>query len=134
MRSPYAIFGTSRTLETDGVWLDFGDFKFKIARAGGANRHYQRVLDEKLSAVRPQVQTGTLPEEVDLKLSAEVFAETVLLGWENVTDRAGKIIPFTKENAVALLLDLPDLHSYLRREANNFARFRDAEQRSTAKN
>ena len=37
MTSPYDIFKTDATTETEGLVLDYGDFQIRIARAGGSS-------------------------------------------------------------------------------------------------
>jgi len=65
---------------------------------------------------------------------AEVYAETVLLGWTGVADENGTPLPFTKENCVKLLTDLPDLFRDIQEQAQRVANFRAADLEADAKN
>ena len=51
----------------------------------------------------------------------------MVLGWKGVTDRDGNELPFTKDNVVTLLTDLPDLFNELRNEATRQSNFRVTE-------
>lgn len=134
MAGPYSVFKTDKTLEREGIVLDYGDFKIKIARAGGANIAFQRALAEKVRPYRRQIDAGTLPDDVAEKLFLEVYAESVVLGWEGVTDENGEPLPFTKENAVKLFSDLPDLFRDVQNQAASIANFRAEVTENTAKN
>lgn len=113
-KGPYETFGTDKEAETDGIDLDYGSFKIRVARAGGSNRKYQAALDARLRPYRRQIASGTLSEEIGEKVLREVFAETVVLSWDNVTDRKGDPIPFSRENVKKLFEDLPDLFADIR--------------------
>jgi len=75
-----------------------------------------------------------LSDDLAKKITKEVFVSTVLLGWKNVTDAEGKDLPFSKENALKLFHDLPDLYEDLVRQSNNANTFKDAEMEVEAKN
>ena len=42
--------------------------------------------------------------------SPDKFVKDVLLGWENITDLDGNVIPFSEEIAIKLFKDLPMLY------------------------
>jgi len=132
-RSVYEAFETSKSLESDGVVVDFGDFKFILARAGGSNRKFNAAVERRMRPHRRALQAGTLDPEVGDRIAAECFAEAVVLGWEGVTDRQGNPLPFTRENCVQLLLDLPDLFADLRTQATNLSNFLAAEREDMGK-
>jgi hypothetical protein len=128
--SLHQVFKTDSTAETEGVWIEepSGDAskpaRFKIARAGGSNRKYQRIWDLKTKPFRRLMDLGQLDDATSDRIYAEVYAEAVVLGWENVTDAEEKGLPFTKDACVALLLELPELFADLRVQANRLAPFR----------
>ena len=126
-RNVYAAFETSKPLESDGIAVDYGDFRFTIARAGGSNRRYLYALERKMRPHRRALAAGVLDEEVATRLLAEAYAEAVILGWDGVTDRDGNALPFTRENCVRLLLDLPELFADLREQAEAASNFLAAE-------
>lgn len=134
MTSPYAMFGTSKDIETKGITLDFGDFIFHIARAGGSNKKYTKAMERIFKKHRKALQTGTLPPEVQNKLMIEVFAESVVLGWTGVVDAEGNEMPFNKENVVKLFTDLPELFQQVLDDAQNFQLFKEEENNDIAGN
>ena len=128
-KGPYELFKTDEDIENKGVSLNYGNFKIVVARAGGSNKKYLNLLEAKLRPYRRQIQTGTLDQETDVRVLAEVYAETVVLGWEGVTNEDGESIPFTKPNIIKLLTELPDLFADLRAQANNVSLFRSEDAR-----
>jgi len=134
MTSPYSLFATDNKLETDGITLDYGAFKIRIARAGGANRKFQQVLEAKLKPHRRQIQTETLADELAHRLIIEAYAEAVLLGWDGVVDAAGQPLAFTRDNAIRLMTDLPDLFRDVQEQATKAALFRKLADEAAEKN
>lgn len=136
MQSIYDLFATDPKAEAgEGLVLDYGAFgRITIRRAGGANRAFARTLEARLRPYRRQMQAGTLDEAVAERLLAEVYAETVLLGWEGIRGRDGQEIAFSASAAAKLLTDLPELFRDIQEQAQKAANFRAAELAETAKN
>ncbi|MCQ8781722.1 hypothetical protein [Mangrovibrevibacter kandeliae] len=107
----YEQFSTDQDAESGrGISLRYGEgINITIHRAGGANRKFLRRYEAKTKPYTRQIQNGTMDEEVSRQLMAELYAETVIVGWEGVTDREGNPLQFNVENATKLLLDLPEL-------------------------
>jgi hypothetical protein len=127
----YSQFKTNANLEIDGIWIEYGindkgkPIRIKIARAGGNNKAFTKAMERVTRPYRRAIQSGTLSNEVAEKLYREAFAETVVLGWENVEGPNGVALMFTKDNAVQLFNDLPDLFVDLRDQASQAALFRE---------
>lgn len=133
--NPYALFKTDQNLEAgQGVKLEYDGFSITIHRAGGGNRKYQTVFSSKIAPHRRKVDQGTLAEDVMRRVLAETYAESVITGWENVTDEQGKPIEFTTENVTKLLLDLPELFNDIINSATDLKNFRAAAIEADAKN
>lgn len=130
----YDMFKTDEKHESNGIELDYGDCQIRIARAGGSNKKYGDLLSKRLKPYRRQMDTGTMDNTVAEKILAEVYAETVIIGWTNVKDREGNVMKFTKENCVKLLLDLPELFRDIQEQASKVANFREAEIEEDTKN
>src|SRR3546814_20085601 len=114
MASPYELFGTDTKSEKDGIILDFGEFWLRIARAGGANKKFGRVLDAKMQPHRRAMQSGTLDDDLATRLLAEAYAEAVILAWGSaehgdgtITGKDGGSLALPRENVIGLLLALP---------------------------
>lgn len=123
----YSAFGTVKQYEQEGVTLDLGVAKFRIRRAGGVNRRYSVVLAQKLRPHRRALDAGVLAEDVSASILMETYFETVVIGWEGVTDEEGNSLPYTLENFKKVMTDLPDLWSILMREADTMKNFQAEE-------
>jgi hypothetical protein len=138
--SLYKQFKTDENVEKDGVWLQYGlasNGKYtsiRIARAGGSNMKYQRLLEKKTKPYRRQLQMDMADEKVIESVLIEVYAEAVILDWENVEGPDGQMIPFSKENCIKLLRDLPDLFADIREQSTKNALFRAEIREQDAKN
>ena len=121
----YKQFQTSTEHEKEGVWLDLDDAgSFKLARAGGGNKRYQKRLEALMKPYRRAIQTETLSDEKANELLRQVFADAVILDWEGVTGPDGKPLECTRENVIQLLTDLPDLFATIRDTAQNESVYR----------
>lgn len=144
MVSPYKLFKTDPDREVQGVVINYGDEAwFKVARAGGANKRYLTVMADRLKPFRRQIQTETMDEKVADSIVMEVFAETVLLGWgskvgdedvDYIEGPDGERLEFSKENAIRVLTDLPELYRELRAESERLATFTALGKEGDAKN
>ncbi len=127
-KSIYDLFERDEDMETKGIWQNFGPYgKFLIARAGGANARFLSMLSKTMEPYQRQIQKNMLPEDVANELLINVFARTVILGWEGVIDKDGKAIEYSYEACVKLLTDLPDFFIDMREEATRIQNFRSAE-------
>jgi hypothetical protein len=140
----FTMFGTDKNAEKTGVWINYGDVKFLVARAGGSNIEYAERLKAKIRPLRNQIERDTLPKAEDDRITAEVYAETVIKdvqvltsegSWERgLPTEDGKVVPLTREGLVALLLELPDLFRDLRVQANDAVKFTKEQETADAKN
>lgn len=133
----YLQFKPNTTREREGIFLEYGFLKtpdgeadesrpvrIKIARAGGANTAFTKRLDARIKPYRRQLQTETMDNGIAQKLMREVFAETVVLGWENVQDENGNDLEFNVPNCIKIFTDLPDWFADVQLQAQNGALFR----------
>jgi hypothetical protein len=138
----HKAFATSKKLETEGITLEYHDpdepnvppVKILIARAGGANTAYDKALDKKTKSIRRQIAASAVSMHEIRRITREVYAETVLLGWTNVNDDEGKPLAFNYDNAVQLLTELPDLFDDIQQQANMAQLFRGVQIEEDAKN
>jgi len=124
--STYKKFKNSDRLEKDGIVLDLGDSgKFRIARAGGENKSYQARLEAAMRPHRRALQNNSMSNDAAEDILKGVIIDTVLLGWDGVTDFEGKPMSFSKQNAATLFDDLPDLFAAIRDAASDGNLFRE---------
>lgn len=157
MSSLYQQFKSDNNLEREGILLQYGfstnvkarlvaeglseadaevraATTIRIARAGGANSNFQKRMEHVVKPFRRQIQTETIDAKQAEKLVRQVYAETVVLGWENVDDAEGNPMPYSVENCKKLFDDLPDLFADIQEQAQRAALFRAEIRESTAGN
>lgn len=141
--SMYDKFKTDENREVNGIILDYGDFRVRVARAGGQNKRYAKVLEAKSRPYQRAIQTETINFELQLSILREVYAESVILKWETlvggdwkegIEGEDGKLLPVTVPNLVATFEALPDLFSDIRAQADRQALFRADLLKDQAKN
>lgn len=126
--SLYKMFKTDEKNETGGIDLDYGAAgKIRIARAGGNNRKYRKLIDERLKPYRRQLRGGTMDDAVADRVIAEVYADSVIIGWEGVVDENGNALEYNRANVIKLLTDLPDLFKDIQEQAIEVSNFLQAE-------
>jgi hypothetical protein len=135
MSSIYRKFKQDKAIERDGIELEYGDGAvFKIARAGGANKAFKTRMEQLQRKYKRQLHHGLLTEEQGRAILIAVYADTVILGWDGVTDEDDNPLDFTRENVVRVLSDLPDLFDDIRSQAEDAGLFRETLQELDAKN
>lgn len=138
----YKQFNTDTKRERDGINLQYGfvdeaqtkPIQIRIARAGGSNAAYKRVLENRVKPYRRQIQNETLDLDTMTAIMREVYAETIVLGWNNVQDAEGNDMAFSKENVIKLFTDLPELFEDVQNAASTQALFRQETLEQEAKN
>jgi len=151
MANPYNMFKTDPQLESEtGIILDYGDFRFRVGRAGGANKKYSKLIEARMKPHQRALTAGTLDEAVATRILVEVFSSTVIfdcdvLDKEKSTDdnpvyipgiisETGEVLPDEVQNRVSCLLNLPELFLDIRKQANDFTLFLLSQQEEIAKN
>lgn len=133
--STYKRFQTDKSIETSGIWVDYGEAgRYKIARAGGGNKAYLRSAEAFRRKYRTQIDLDIMSNEAALAAAIEIYAESILLDWEDVTGPDGEPLEFTRENVVRVFTDLPDLFSAIQGDAMNAQLFRRHVDEIDAKN
>lgn len=128
--SLYKNFKTDTTMEKEGILLDYGQnddgtsIRIRIARAGGANQRYLKRMDYLSRPYRHQLQRETLDAKTMENIVRQAYAETIVLGWENVQDEDGADIEFSVENALKLFKDLPELFDDIQKASQKIALFK----------
>lgn len=134
MTSMYEMFTTDSKLERGGVIIDYGSFRVTIARAGGSNKKFARVLTEKTKPYRRSMQTETMANDVAERVMREVYADAVILNWETLVEddwqqgmesSTGDLLPFTRDNVLKTITALPELFADISEQANKVAIYRE---------
>lgn len=134
MSSTYKAYSLDPKSETDGVWQTMrSGARVKIRYENSFRvQEAARRLDRKYRAL--MMSEGGLPANIQAEREAALCASDIVADWEGVTDENDNPIPFSGENVLKVLTDLPEFRRdivYMARLAENF---RLAEQAELAKN
>lgn len=134
--SGYGSFRSDLEAERQGVTMDYGQFRVTIARAGGANASFERILERLTKPYRRAIQLETLPAEISDKIMKEAIARAVVLNWEVLADDGtwkqgiedpdtGEVLEFTAENVMKVFQhpEVQNLYHDLRVQSNKEALF-----------
>lgn len=119
----------SRAIEA-GEWVDnlpeMGDLELHVRGLGNSEyrAHYAKIVE---ALPRADKIDGRPTPEAAERVVVECIVETILLGWRGVEDDAGAPVPFSKDQARALLTD-PDFRPF--RDAVSLAASRVADSRA----
>jgi hypothetical protein len=111
----YKQYKTDSNVEQEGIVLEVGVNSkgematMRIARAGGANVAFAKLVEQRLKPHKRAIQTETLDKKVADAIMRDVYASTVVLGWEHMEDENDQPLEYSKENVLKVLTDLPDL-------------------------
>lgn len=140
----YDQFQTDENMEREGVLLDYGDFKIRIAYAGGANKKYLNYAEVKLKPLSRGIKAGTISNERANAVMLDIFARTVVLDWftrkekenfvQGIEGPDGDILPFNEDNVKMTLTALPKLFADIQDQANQMSNFRQEVLEDEAKN
>ena len=140
----YGSFRSDIDAEQEGVVLDYGPIRVTIARAGGSNKAYERVLEALTKPYRRAIQLETLDAKVSEKIMKEAMAKAVILNWEVLVDAdglpdadgkdwvqglehpdTGDLLPFGWENVMEVLQhkEIQNLYHDLRVQSGKEALF-----------
>jgi hypothetical protein len=141
-------FKTNSTKETEGVEIPVAvndhngkPITIRVSRMSRSNKRYTKALEEATRPHSAAIANETLDNELGAKLLQEVFVDTVLLGWSNLpkseltgNNEDTSNLPFTRENALKLFEEMPDLYDNWEAHAKRAANFRDSEREDNAGN
>lgn len=147
-----AFFGTNKEKEENGTWIDICQnddgtlCRMRIARMTQRNKEFMaKVAKANKTRRNTTIRKDKSPvtSEDDVKLAIDIFATSILLGWENVVEYRSDTIQgiprnpmmeFNVENAKFILTDLPDLFELLTEESTKLQNFQDEIDAEAVKN
>ena len=116
-----ATFTTDEKLEAEGKWFPLSKTaKVLVARSG--NDKYMSVLRQKMKEAQIDLSAGEEAEKLAEDVLIDVMAETLLLGWEGIT-QDGKPAPYSREQA-RTYLRIKDFRKKIAGFSDNFEAFR----------
>jgi len=141
-------FKTDATAEVEGVWLEVAvndhngkPIRIKISRMSASNKRYTKELNRVTKPHQSAIQNDALDNDLARKMLQEVFADTVLLDWENLpkSELTGNEadtdeLEFNRDNVLALFKEMPDLYDDWESRAQKSSVFRESERENASKN
>lgn len=127
----FATYAINEDTENKGTWMEVGDAKFLVARAG--NRAYAKLLSKEVERNQKALdRKDDAADTLSEKIMVKVLAKTILLGWEGVQYQGADMV-YSFDNAVMLLQ-----HKEFRREiiklADDFDAFKLVKEEDDEKN
>lgn len=119
------LFNTAKSLEQDGIALEYDETTIVIARAGGSNKRYERRVEQLMRPHRQAAQRGRLPKAKQEEIVRKAFSETVVLAWEKMPDPANPevMLEFSPGNVQYVFEQMPDLFDDVVEQATSVANF-----------
>lgn len=128
----FKAFATDTTAEIEGVIVEYGDAKLKIARRG--NPAHQKLMTKLLKQNKIVLDSkGDAAEKAAKEIMARAISKTILLGWEGV-EYKGKPLPYTQEKAYELLLAHNDFRDFVHEASDDMERFKVDKEDDDVKN
>jgi len=127
------IYETDPKVEREGVIVEYAPgVEVKIARAGGANKRFAKVLTKLSRPHRRAIQTNTIDEKLLTDMFITAYAQAIVLGWKGFTkdlithdDKdADVVLDFNQENVEAVLHEQPNLFQDIQATSDNIAIYR----------
>ena len=121
MKSIRSAFKASDKLENEGVFLEMGNTRIRLARAGGSNTGFNAAMAEAAEKHQRALKNGLLTPEGMKKIAFPVWAKHVVKSWETnlgteenpewkdgIDDGKGGVEPASFDNIVAFFHEVPD--------------------------
>lgn len=140
----YDQFQTDGDAERTGIWLDYGTYQIRIARAGGSNKKFAKRLDALTQPYRRAIATETMDPDLIRRIMCEAYADAVVLDWKvKVGDEwqsgieqpdSYELLPVTKPNIMDTFTNLPELFEDVQEQARMMKLFRTELRKDAAEN
>lgn len=139
----YKAFETSKHLTETGAKCQFHEAAnedgtiptFIVARSHNSNQLFTRAVAEIYTPEFNKRMAANALEEGELEAAnTKVMIQGNIIGWENIQDRDGSPLPFTRENLTRVLSDLPELVDRIRAFSANMANYLKAAEDEAVKN
>lgn len=120
------LFKTDSKAEKEGIWFEISDTAaFKVRRFGGQNSpRVKAALALKYKPFTRQIEAGTMPQERELKIFAEVFIDSSVVDWRGI-EIDGKEVEFSKEKCLELFTSMPDLFDAIHKYASDLSTYKE---------
>jgi hypothetical protein len=104
MTTLYDLYETDTALENEGAWVEItSELKIKVAALG--NKAHQEAIEKFFKPYKAQKRSNMIDDTLEEELHTKAIAKAILIDWQGMTDRKGKELPYSFENAYFLLSD-----------------------------
>lgn len=129
----FQSYATDEAKEVSGVWRDVGDAKLLIARSG--NKKYGRLLSKLVEDNQALLDVkNDAADALSDKLMIDVMAETVLLGWKNLSFKGAALTDGYSSGDARTLLAVKDFRIAVDKLSREIDSYRVAQEAATEKN
>jgi len=120
-------FAVNEEAEIRGVHKSLGDgASILVARA--YNDNYNKRFREEMEPYRSATGITGLSDEAADEIFIKVMAETILLGWEGLTDDDGNLVEYSVETAVEWLTKYKEFRKIVSATSSDIDNFRAKEE------
>lgn len=130
----FAEFAVDEKAEQEGVWRDYGENSFLIARSG--NRAYRQKFLRLYKPHERLLKTDSVAAEVkSMEIMADVMSSTVLLNWKGkiVVEKGGAPMDYSTDNAKKALM-IPGFREMVEEWSKDFDAYKAVKEDETVKN
>jgi uncharacterized coiled-coil DUF342 family protein len=119
-------FKTDSDHEDGGIWMMTSEETgFLVRRFGGANEHrLKQAMAKHYKPYARLIQNDSLPAKKENEIITKIFVDACLVDWKGV-EIDGVKTEFSKEKAIELLIELPELRTSLQEYAAETKNFRE---------
>jgi len=127
------MFETDTAVEREGIWVVYApDVEVRVARAGGGNKHFAKVMQRLAKPHRRAIQTDSVDETILKNIFIKAYAQAVIVDWKGFTkdlithnDADSKtMLDFNSDNVEAVLRAQPNLFQDIQKAADTISYFR----------
>lgn len=132
MLDVFDTYATDETKEVEGVAVDMGNGAFITVARINNDRYLERILAESEKYKEQLALKTDESKELDKKITVEVLADTVLLGFTGLSFK-GQALNYSKANAIKFLR-VKDFRKKVMEEAGKFENFKATREARDIKN
>lgn len=129
------LFKTNKKSEEQGIEVEVLDSVFIGKRAGRSNKAFTIAMSNYHKKNKFQIEHELITEEKLNPDLAEIYFNTVSLGWRNVRDpKTDELLDHNKENFIKIMTEYPEFFDWYREQFMNRTNFIEKEVEAEAKN
>lgn len=123
-------YGTDKKKVSDGVWSVIDEYEKNDEQvkarvrlsfmSAATNKKFEKEVARLSKPYRRQIANNTIDPTTNRQITIKAFTRTIIKDWENVIlEEGGEALPFTEENVVMVMTELPELYDDLLQVASD---------------